>query len=169
MKEVKITINGDLLVIDYCSKSLIKEEDSFIDQYYAVSGWDKVNAMYIDDNTEENVVKKKGKYVKSVTFFHERMDKNSEHPLPVEMHTRRYYDIDADYVIELEDNEEFDIKKVQLVKSDYELPEFPYFICANNILYDGKEIPTYDTDEFCPEEKCYNEFTVSEFYNGEPF
>ena len=44
------------------------------------------------------------------------------------------------YTIELEDDEEFDITKLQLVKSDYEHELFPYFIIADYIIYDGKEI-----------------------------
>lgn len=159
MKEVKITIRGDLLALDYCNVEL-----DFNDEYYYACAWDKVEAMFIDGDEEVNVVKSKGKYVKTKEYFHNLFREDGDHPLPVECHTRTYYNIEADYVIELEDNEEFDIKKVQLVKSDYECDQFPYFILARHILYDGKEIDTLDLDDFCPEEKMYSEFTIDSLY-----
>lgn len=172
MKQVKITITGDVIAVDYCSQSLYNEDTDFNDAYYLVTGWDKITGMYIDvpDDTYkfdnlENVVKNKGKYSKTMEFFHKLFGEESDHPLPVDVHTRTYYNQWADYIIELEDDEEFDIKKVQLVKSDYEVELFPYFIAAGYILYDGKEIYTNDTDEYCPEEKMHDEYVIEEFYN----
>lgn len=159
MKKVKITIHGDLLALDYCNV-----DKEFLDEYYYTCAWDKVEAMYINGNEEENVVKKKGKYVKTKEYFHDLFSADGDHPLPVECHARIYQNVYADYEIKLEDNEEFDIKKVQLVKSDYECDAFPYFIIAGNILYDGKEVITYDLDEFCPEEKMYSEFIIDSLY-----
>ena len=48
------------------------------------------------------------------------------------------------YEIELEDDEEFDPKKLQLVKSDYEVSFLPYGIIVDYIMYDGKKIPWDD-------------------------
>lgn len=165
MKQVKITIKGDLVIVDYCSQSLINEDEDFNCNYYETGAWDKIEAMYIDDNEAENLVKKKGKYVKTKEHFHELFKEDGDHPLPVEVHYRWYYNQELDYVIELEDDKEFDIKKVQLVKSDYECALFPYFILCDHILYDGKEIEnTYWLDAYCPEDKLYNEAIIDELY-----
>lgn len=166
MKQVKITIEGDILAVDYCSNSLIDEDNDFTSQYYLVCGWNKIEAMHVDDS-EENVVKKKGKYVKTVEMMHRLMGPDSDHPLPCELHARIYYNQSIDYVIELADEDEFDIKKVQLEKSDYELECLPYFIAAGYILYDGKRIDTDGDMDYCPEMKMYDVWEVEEFYNGE--
>ena len=158
MKKVKIRIKGDLLVLDYCNVEL-----DFLDNYYCTCAWNSIEEMYVNDD-EENVVKKKGKYVKTKEYFHDLFSEDGDHPLPVECHTKIYENVYADYEIRLEDDEEFDIKKVQLVKSDYECDAFPYFIIACHILYDGKEVITYDLDEFCPEEKMYYEFIIDSLY-----
>lgn len=173
MKEVKITIKGDLLIIDYCSQKVIKSEmkeneesyyGAFCSNYYVTGGWDKIEGLYVDDG-EENVVKKKGKYVKTKEYFHELFKKNGDHPLPVEIHYRFYYKQELDYIIELEDDEEFDIKKVQLVKSEYECEHFPYFILCEKILYDGKDVYNDELTEYCPDEKSYNESIIDELYD----
>ena len=67
MKKVKITIHGDLLALDYCNV-----DKEFLDEYYYTCAWDKVEAMYVDGDEDENVVKKKGKYVKTKEYFHVR-------------------------------------------------------------------------------------------------
>lgn len=159
MKQVKITIRGDIIALDYCSTTLYGEDEDFFGNYYLCCGWDKLTEMWIDDK-EENVIKQKGKYVKTKEFFHHLFREDGDHKLPVECHTRVYSNQEISYIIELEDDEEFDIKKVQLVKSDYECQEFPYWIIADYILYDGKEIDTDETDDYCPETKCYNEFII---------
>ena len=165
MKEIKIKIKGDLIIVDYCSKSLIDEENEFNDSFYVTGCWEKIEGMYVDDS-EENVVKKKGKYVKTKEYFHDLFDKDGDHPLPVIVHSRGYSNQELEYIIRLEDDEEFDIKKVQLVKSDYETQLFPYFILCTYILYDGKEIYNYDySDEYCPEEKIYDEAVIDELYD----
>lgn len=166
MKKVKITIKGDILAIDYCSKTLMDEDMDFMAQYYLTCGWEKIEAMHVDDS-EENVVRKKGKYVKTVEMMHRLMGPGSDHPLPCELHVHTYYNQSIDYIIEVADDEEFDIKKVQLEKSDYELDCLPYFIAAMYILYDGKRIDTVDDMEYCPEEKMYDVWEAEEFYNGE--
>ena len=178
MKEVKIRIVGDLVIVNYCSKKVMEfgEEDepysNFASNYYVTGAWDKLEAMYVNDNEEENVIKKKGKYVKTLEYFHDLFKKDGEHPLPVEFHYRYYYGQELEYVIELEDDEEFDIKKVQLIKSDYEIEVFPYFILCEKILYDGKEVLANDKfndwTEYCPDEKSYNECVVYDYVNGEP-
>jgi len=67
-----------------------------------------------------------------------------------------------------DDDEEFDIKKVQLIKEDYTCAEFPYFILCEKILYDGKDVLSNDEfnawTEYCPEEKMYNTAIIDELY-----
>lgn len=167
MKQVKVRITGTLVIVDYCSQKVISESEDFTSNYYITGGWDSVDSLYVNDNEEENLVKKKGKYVKTREYFHDLFKVDGEHPLPVEIHYKHYEDQELEYVIMLEDDEEFDIKKVQLVKSDYEIELFPYFILCDHILYDGKEIQSNDDynawGNYCPEDKMYNEATVYDF------
>lgn len=158
----KVTLKGRLVMIDYCSESLMLEsEDDFLMNYYQTAGfldWED-GGLFVNDDRENDLMKKKGKYVKTKEHFTNLFREDGPHPLPVVIHCRSYRCAEAEYIIEHED--EFDIKKVQLVKSDYELSEFPYLIIADYILYDGKQvIPESDFYELCPEEKCYDEFTV---------
>ena len=179
MKQVKVTITGDLIGIDYCSKDKYKEEyfdeeDMFLSNYYTCMGWEKITGLYLEvpnDTYEfddyENLVNKKGKYIKTLEYFHDLFREDGEHSLPVKLHIRGFVHQSGDYIIELEDDEEFDIKKVQLVKSDYEVEVFPYFIIADYILYNGKEIYNDGSfDDYDVESKCYNEFEVHGYVKG---
>lgn len=182
MKQVKIKIVGDLLIFDYCSEKVMKEDiesgnsdtesEAFLSNYYVAGGWDTVEALYVDDNEEENLVKKKGKYVKTREYFHELFKEDGEHPLPVQIHYKKYSSQELQYVIELQDDEEFDLKKVQLVKSDYEVQEFPYFILCEKILYDGKDVEAdldfNDWTEYCPDEKMFGEAEIDSFNDYAP-
>lgn len=170
MKSVKIRIKGDLVILDYCSKKMMEdsvdgeeyndEYDVFFSNFYTTGAWDKIEALYVDDDEDNNLVKQKGKYVKTKEYFHNLFNEDSDHPLPVEVHYRYYYSQELEYVIKLEDDEEFDLKKVQLIKEDYTCSEFPYFILCSKILYDGKEVLANDEfndwTEYCPEMKTYN-------------
>ena len=175
MKQVKVTIKGELIVVDYCSKALIEtlidmgleEEDefAFTANYYMTCCWNTVDGLYIDGG-EENMVKQKGKYVKTKEYWHSLIGEESDHPVPVTVHWRHYYDQWFDYIIELEDEDEFDIKKVQIIKSEYEIDLFPYFIRADVILYDGKEIKTTENwGDYDVEGKIYNEGEITELYD----
>ena len=166
MKKVKITIKGDIIALDYCSTTLYDEDTDFNCCYYLICAWNKLDEMWINGNTEENIIKKKGKYVKTKEYFHDLFRADGDHPLPVECHTRFYYKQEISYMIELEDNEEFDIKKVQLVKSDYECEAFPYWIIADYILYDGNKIYTDETQDYCPEEKCHSDFIIDKLLDS---
>lgn len=180
MKTVKITIKGTARVIDYCSKEVILHslaegeyddvDDAFSGNYYVTIGWMNYEdgGMFIDDDEETDFMMRKGKYIKTRNHFHDLFAADGEHPLPVVVHCRDY-DVCrggvGEYYIKLEDDEEFDIKKVQLVKSDYEILNEPYFIIADYILYDGKRVDECgDIFDLCPEEKCYDEYEVNEFY-----
>ena len=175
MKEVKIRIKGDLVIVDYCSQNVIEqniengeaedEETAFSCSYYATGAWDKLEALYVDGNEEDNLIKKKGKYIKTTNHFHQLFKEDGEHPLPVNIHYSDYTDVSLDYIIELEDDEEFDIKKVQLIKSEHELELFPYFIVCEKIMYDGREVDTYNLLDYCPEDKWYNEDVIDCYVN----
>ena len=179
MKQVKIRIAGTLVIVDYCSKKVIEENikneeaddeyDAFAYSYYVTGAWDKIEALYVHDDESNNLVKKKGKYVKIKEHFKKLFAEDGDHPLPVVIHYRYYYEQELEYVIELEDDEEFDIKKVQLVKEDYTCNLFPYFILCEKILYDGKDVLANDQyndwAEYCPEEKIYNEGEIEELYD----
>ena len=66
MKKVTITIEGTIQICEYASTC--KE---FYDTFYMTLGWHTVDALYVDGNEEENLIKKKGKYVKVDDYFHD--------------------------------------------------------------------------------------------------
>ncbi len=180
MKQVKITIVGTPVIVEYCSKSVMEEsEDGFFGNYYMTVGWDNIEGLYVDvpENTfdfedYDNLVRKKGKYVKTVEYFHKLFAEDGNHPLPVELHARQSHSGESlDYIIELEDDEEFDIKKVQLIKSDYEIECLPYFILAEQILYDGKDVEVVNDNgeysDYSIDGKYCNEYEVDGFVNGD--
>ena len=164
MKTIKITITGDLQAIDYCSTTLYSEDEDFYGNYYLMLHWEKLDKMTVNDG-EENVIKQKGKYIKTKEYLHEKFREDGDHPLPVECHVRTYYNQEVSYYIELEDDEEFDIKKLQMLKSDYECDAYPYLIVGDYIMYDGKKAYVEeDADDYCPETKCHDDFIIDELY-----
>ncbi len=48
--------------------------------------------------------------------------------------------MEENFLITLNDDEEFDAKKLQLVKTDYELGFLPYGILTDIIMYDGEVV-----------------------------
>lgn len=150
MKTVKVTIKGTILTCEYASQKFYDEADDidFDTSYFFTLGWQKIDAMYIDDNEDVNVVKKKGKYVQTRNYFHKLFADDGYYPLPVDVHLCSTGGGDTfSYIINLEDDEEFDIKKVQLINSDYEISPCPYFILVEKIMYDGKEVPLNPDEE----------------------
>ena len=93
----------------------------------------------VDDDGTVDITKQKGKYIKSTTYFKELGFES-----PFYVNDGGDTEICEVFRIELEDNEEFDPKKLQLVKSDYELNFLPYGIVVDYIMYDGKKIPWDD-------------------------
>lgn len=165
MKQVKITIEGTIQICEYAST-----RDEFYDTFFSTLGWHTVNAIYLDDNENVNLIKKKGKYVKVKDYFHDLFSEEGSHPLPVEVHLRETHGSDRfSYIVELQDDEEFDIKKVQLIKSDYEIYCCPYFILAHHILYDGREILVNEEDEYLTtgiDGRYYSEYVIEYFENN---
>lgn len=146
MKQVKITIVGIPIYVEYFSKKY----DDFRSNFYSIYGWKKIEALYVDDDYE-NLRNSKGKNVRLPDFFNKLFDKEGEHPLPVGMRSEIFEEgIEVSYIIELANDEEFDIKKVQLLYTSGELDNkrpivFPAymanFILADYILYDGRKVP----------------------------
>ena len=161
MKEIKITICGDVLAVDYCSQIYEFDED-----YNLICSWSKIDALTVNDG-EENLVKEKGKYITTRTYLHDLFSRiEPPHPFPLTVHTRTYYNQRVEYTIQLNDDEEFDIKKLQLIKTlEFDTQDFGFFIFADFIMYDGNQIDTYDTECYCPEEKMYNEFEIEGLVN----
>jgi hypothetical protein len=95
------------------------------DDYDEASDWDNEEGI--------NITKKKGKYIKSKTFF-----KESGVISPFVFGVGQFKNLHLVYEIEIEDDEEFDPSKLQLIKSDYELEIFPYAIIPE-ISYNGKK------------------------------
>jgi hypothetical protein len=161
MKTVKITIHGDILAVDYCSQLY-----EFAEDYNLICAWEKITSLTVDDG-EENLVKNKGKYIVTRTYLHDMFSRiEPPHPFPLTVHTRTYYNQRVEYIIQLQDGEEFDIKKLQLMKTvEFDTSDFGFFIFADFIMYDGNQIDTYDTECYCPEEKMYNEFEIEGLVN----
>lgn len=168
MKKYRIEIKCDIICMEYCSQKVMDEAEDdgfskFNSYFYATYGMDNIVALTV--NNGENLVKKKGKYIKTKEFFHNLWSDESDHPLPVEVHTRTFSGDYPQYEIELEDDEEFDIKKLQLVKSDYEFDQCPYWIIADYIMYDGRQINECSgIDDIGIEGRYCNEFVVEELY-----
>lgn len=109
---------------------------------------------------DEDITKKKGKYINKTDIL-----KNCKR-LTVPMYVRCINcntDIYNTFCIELEDNEEFDPKQLQLVKSDYEVDFIPYGIMSDRVVYKDKTIYCHNDEEY--RDKCQNEpFVCKEWY-----
>lgn len=96
----------------------------------------------IDDEGAIDITKKKGKYILVNDYF----SGDCKLKAPFYYSQRNYCNIYETFCIELQDDEEFDPKKFQLIKSDYELSFLPYAIITSCAVYDGKLISA-DTSE----------------------
>ena len=94
---------------------------------------------------DEDITKEKGKYIKRIDIL--KKDCNLTPPFYVRC-INGETEIGYTFCIELEDDEVFDPKQLQLVKSDYEVEFLPYGIVSNHIVYKGKEIVMYDEDGY---------------------
>lgn len=115
------------------------------------------NEEYSED---VDITKEKGKYIKRTDIL--KNDCKLTPPFYV-----RCINGDTEIVnticIELEDDEEFDPKQLQLVKSDYEVEFLPYGIVSDCILYKGKKIVVDSESEY--RDKGWNSpFVCEEFY-----
>lgn len=90
----------------------------------------------LDDEGAIDITKKKGKYVLTKNYFSGVCGLNA----PFYYTQRNYCEIYKTFSIALQDDEEFDPKKFQLIKSDYELDFLPFAIVSTMAMYDGKSI-----------------------------
>lgn len=90
----------------------------------------------LDDEGAIDITKKKGKYILTKNYF----SGVCELKAPFYYTQRNFCEIYETFSIELQDDEEFDPKKFQLIKSDYELDFLPFAIAARMAMYDGKSI-----------------------------
>lgn len=104
----------------------------------------------------------KGKYIKTKTFF---KDNGINVPCYAASSTYSTFKYEPTYLIELEDDEEFDPSKLQLIKVDYEFEFIPYAIVISHIVYNGKEIYTDDDLERLVDERAaYTGDYVDDWY-----
>ena len=109
---------------------------------------------------DEDITKEKGKYIKRIDIL--KKDCNLTPPFYVRC-INGETEIGNTFCIELADDEVFDPKQLQLVKSDYEVEFLPYGIVSNHIVYKGKEIVMYDEDGY--RDKGWNRpFVCTEYY-----
>lgn len=100
--------------------------DENLEKYYTNSP----NSIEFVDITE-----KKGKYINTAKYLSSKLQSPF---LVMELDDDGF--IESYFVIELKEGEVFDPKKLQLIKSDYEVSFLPYGIIRTHIYYDGKVI-----------------------------
>jgi hypothetical protein len=158
MKNVFITIEGIITICEYCSwskynsykKDIYEDiDDIFDDDCYNVNGWLGIKGIYIQidfDKSDENRINDIGGYHTVNNYFHTLFAPDSDHPLPIDLHVAQAVGTDRLlYCLEIEDDEEFDIKKVQLVYSHNEIAPLKDFVLAEKIMYDGNEVEVDDS------------------------
>lgn len=115
------------------------------------------NEEYSED---VDITKEKGKYIKRTDIL--KNDCKLTPPFYVRC-INGETEIGNTFCIELEDDEVFDPKQLQLVKSDYEVEFLPYGIVSDCILYKGKKIVVDNESEY--RDKGWNRpFVCEEFY-----
>ena len=130
---------------------------------YEIAFMKEVEGVYVGNeeySEDVDITKEKGKYIKRTDIL--KNDCKLTPPFYV-----RCINGDTEIVnticIELEDDEEFDPKQLQLVKSDYEVEFLPYGIVSDCILYKGKKIVVDNESEY--RDKGWNRpFVCEEFY-----
>ena len=164
MKEVKITIKGTLVTLEYCSQKVMKElvkageysnqTSAFEGEFYNGFYWTEVNELFVDGEETKNLIQNVGPIARTIEYFHNLF--SDSHPLPVELHSKSQNG-ELDYIVEIEDNEEFEIKELQLIYSNelantdvnqFGFPRYPQAILGSKILYKGKEVPVLEDDDF---------------------
>lgn len=137
---VEITLKGTGLILQAIEDS----EDSGEMYEFGV-----IQSDVLVLNGEEDITKKKGKYLKSKNILIDKYFK----PISGDSDTYFVRAINEDFDFEVKfhidiEPEEFDPKKLQLIKSDYEIDLLPYAIIMDVIMYDGKEIKVIQDIEY---------------------
>lgn len=113
----------------------------------------------IEDEGAVDITKEKGKYVKTSDY----LKTDCELPLPFWCTPTKYNTgIVETFCIELEDDEEFDPKKLQLIKYENEVDFIPYAIIVTDIMYNGKKIHLEFSEGYKSTE--WRPFIVDEWY-----
>lgn len=104
-------------------------------------------AMILEDvkvvlDDEIDITKQKGKYIKDKSWIKDHCLLTEEPPYYFRIMEDTF---DFEYNFDL-DVEDFDPKKLQLIKSDYELEFLPYGIVSDAIMYDGEPIWAREED-----------------------
>lgn len=154
--------NPDRVPIDDQSFGDLEEDGWLDDDLYEVAVIKEGVEVSVSDDpyTDEgiDITKSKGKYVMANNYFSHFIGKTT----PFFYMEIRYCDIEEWFRIELNDDEEFDPKKLQLIKSDYELSFLPYAIATTHIMYDGKIYRAMMGDGYYP-----NSYEDKHIYNEE--
>lgn len=114
------------------------------------------DAVFGSPSENEIPIIEKGKYRQLSEYFAEFV----KIPFVVQHIDSTY--VEYEYLIELDDDEEFDPMKLQLLRSDREVEFLPYGIITSNIMYNGKILPTIS-------EPCFDTYNDSGcfLYSGE--
>lgn len=99
---------------------------------------DKGNG-HVESKANKDITRMKGKYALANNYFSDILGFKT----PFYFHRSNTCEIIECYRIHLKDDEEFDPKKLQLIKTDRELSYIPSGIITSHIMYDGK---MYGTD-----------------------
>ena len=178
MKQVWITLRGrgDIYWMENFTETPDNWEDIDLDEFYTLEdeGWLNgdlneigfildLEGVYVGDemfSEDEDITKSKGKYIKRTDVL--KKDYKLTPPFYVRC-INGGTEIVNTFCVELEDDEEFDPKQLQLVKSDYEVEFLPYGIVSDTIIYKGKEILMDNETEY--RDKGWNDpFVCEEFY-----
>lgn len=161
MKKIYVTISGEIFVHDYCSKS-----KDFNSNYYTTLEWAGIDQVSIDGaddiDPDEDMRDDIGDDFNDNQFFHKMYSAEGGQEPPIEDRFCEKGEMDLNYVINLEDNQEFDMKKLQIVRSEEELELWPSYITADYVLYDGKPVRCVDGDDLCID--IYDDYETVEIY-----
>lgn len=154
MKTVKITIEGTLKIVCYCT-----EKEDFWDNYYMAFGFGKIDSISATiDGKRKDIQNEIGEDTIVRNLLRSQFN-SREQGLPVEVGEDEDPSAIVNYEIQLKDNEEFDPSKLHLQKSVKEFPQYPVWIEATSILYKRKKINT--TSHLGDYEGVEPEFEVS--------
>ena len=171
MKTVNLKIKGQGIVLqfshltedtnpeiieDYDSWEALQEDGFIEEDWVELPFIQKLDSITYEVDGEEVEVTKKGKYIKTDNYINRIV--GVPHVIHLAHMATGLGSYEFNYEIELEDDEEFDPMKLQLIKSDYEVNYLPYGIVVTEVMYDGKEI---DVDENC---LCFRNWDTKHIY-----
>lgn len=178
MKQVWITLRGrgevywmenfsntpdDWSDIDLDDFWTLEDEGWLNGDLYEIAFMKEVEGVYVGNeeySEDVDITKEKGKYIKRTDIL--KKDCKLTPPFYV-----RCINGDTEIVnticIELDDDEMFDPKQLQLVKSDYEVEFIPYGIMTNHVIYKDRTFIDDGSSEY-RDKGWYDPFVCEEFY-----